>query len=51
MLDDVKRFFVERPSALRACAEPEEIPGGFLATFEDPSDNTIYVLDHSTEES
>jgi catechol 2,3-dioxygenase-like lactoylglutathione lyase family enzyme len=50
VLDDVKRFFAERPAALRANGEPEEIPGGFLATFQDPSGNTIYVMDQSTEE-
>jgi catechol 2,3-dioxygenase-like lactoylglutathione lyase family enzyme len=49
VLDDVKRFFAERPAALRANGEPQEIPGGFLATFQDPSGNTIYVLDQSTE--
>jgi catechol 2,3-dioxygenase-like lactoylglutathione lyase family enzyme len=50
VLDDVKRFFADRPAALRADAEPDEIPGGFLATFQDPSGNTIYVMDQSTEE-
>ena len=50
MLDDVKRFFAERPAALEAGGEPDEIPGGFLATFQDPSGNTIYVMDQSTEE-
>jgi predicted enzyme related to lactoylglutathione lyase len=50
VVDDVKRFFAERPGALRANAEPDEIPGGFMATFQDPSGNTIYVMDQSTEE-
>jgi catechol 2,3-dioxygenase-like lactoylglutathione lyase family enzyme len=50
VLDDVKRFFAERPAALRASAEPDEIPGGFLAMFQDPSGHTIYVMDQSTEE-
>ena len=50
VLDDVKRFFAERPAALRANGEPDEIPGGFLATFQDPSGNTIYVMDQSTEQ-
>ncbi len=49
--DDVKRFFAERPAALSASSEPDEIPGGFLATFEDPSGNVIYVMDQSTEEA
>lgn len=50
VVDDVKRFFAERPAALRADAEPEEIPGGFMATFQDPSSNIIYVMDQSTDE-
>jgi catechol 2,3-dioxygenase-like lactoylglutathione lyase family enzyme len=50
VLDDVKRFYAERPPALRASAEPDEIPGGFLATFQDPAGNTIYVMDQSTEQ-
>jgi catechol 2,3-dioxygenase-like lactoylglutathione lyase family enzyme len=49
VLDDVRQFFAERPAALRARAEQDEIPGGFLATFQDPSGNTIYVMDQSTE--
>jgi catechol 2,3-dioxygenase-like lactoylglutathione lyase family enzyme len=50
VVDDARRFFSERPDALRASAEPDEIPGGFLARFQDPSGNTIYVMDQSTEE-
>jgi catechol 2,3-dioxygenase-like lactoylglutathione lyase family enzyme len=50
VVDDVKRFFAERPAAFSANGEPEEIPGGFLATFQDPSGNTIYVLDQATED-
>jgi catechol 2,3-dioxygenase-like lactoylglutathione lyase family enzyme len=30
-------------------SEPQEIPGGYLATFEDPSGNTIYVMDQSLD--
>ena len=30
-------------------SEPQEIPGGYLAIFEDPSGNTIYVMDQSTD--
>jgi catechol 2,3-dioxygenase-like lactoylglutathione lyase family enzyme len=50
VVDDAKRFFAERPAALRANGEPEEIPGGFQATFQDPSGNTVYVMDQSTDE-
>ena len=28
---------------------PSEIPGGFLATYQDPGGATIYVMDQSTE--
>jgi hypothetical protein len=37
VLDDVRRFNAQRPRGLRVTAEPQEIPGGYLATFEDPS--------------
>jgi catechol 2,3-dioxygenase-like lactoylglutathione lyase family enzyme len=49
VLDDVRRFDADRPSRLRVGSEPEEIPGGYLATYEDPSGNTIYVMDQSLE--
>jgi predicted enzyme related to lactoylglutathione lyase len=48
--DDAKGFYAKRPAALGANGEPDEIPGGFLATFHDPSGNTIYVMDQSTAE-
>jgi predicted enzyme related to lactoylglutathione lyase len=47
--ESVKRFVEERPPALRITSGPDEIPGGFIATLEDPSGNTIYVMDQSTE--
>ena len=50
VLDDAKQFFANRPAALRADGEPDEIPGGFLATFQDPTGNTLYVMDQSTAE-
>jgi len=49
VLDDVKRFNAERPDGLRVTSEPQEIPGGYFATFEDPSGNTIYVMDQSLD--
>jgi predicted enzyme related to lactoylglutathione lyase len=51
VVDDVKAFHAARPSELRVTMEPEPIPGGFLATFEDQSGNTIYVMDQSTDTS
>lgn len=49
VLDDVQRFNGQRPRGLRVRSEPQEIPGGYLAAFEDPSGNTIYVMDQSLE--
>jgi catechol 2,3-dioxygenase-like lactoylglutathione lyase family enzyme len=49
VLDDVRRFDAERPGRLRAASAPEAIPGGYLATYEDPSGNTIYVMDQSLD--
>jgi predicted enzyme related to lactoylglutathione lyase len=31
--------------------EPSEIPGGFLATYQDPGGATIYVMDQSTDQN
>lgn len=47
VVDSVHDFHTGRPSELRISAEPEAIPGGFMATFQDQSGNTIYVLDQS----
>jgi predicted enzyme related to lactoylglutathione lyase len=47
VVDSVHEFDKGRPSELRTSMEPEAIPGGFLATFEDQSGNTIYVMDQS----
>jgi catechol 2,3-dioxygenase-like lactoylglutathione lyase family enzyme len=47
VVDSVHDFHAGRPSELRISMEPEAIPGGFMATFEDQSGNTIYVIDQS----
>ena len=49
VVDDVRRFNAQRPSGLRVTSEPQEIPGGYLAIFEDPSGNAIYVMDQSQD--
>jgi hypothetical protein len=49
VVESVARFSAERPATLRTHAEPSEIPGGFMATYEDPAGNRIYVLDQSAE--
>jgi catechol 2,3-dioxygenase-like lactoylglutathione lyase family enzyme len=50
VVESVERFADERPAALRPCGGATEIPGGFLATYEDPTGNRIYVMDQSTED-
>ena len=47
VVESVHDFHTGRPSELRIKTEPEGIPGGFMATFEDQSGNTIYVMDQS----
>lgn len=49
VVDSVQEFHAGRPSELRTSAEPSAIPGGFMATYEDESGNTIYVLDQSED--
>ena len=49
VVESVHDFHTGRPSELRITSEPEAIPGGFLATYEDQSGNTIYVMDQSED--
>jgi catechol 2,3-dioxygenase-like lactoylglutathione lyase family enzyme len=51
VVESVQRFHAERPSELAVREEPQEIPGGFMATYEDSSGNPIYVLDQAMESS
>ncbi|HEX6354153.1 VOC family protein [Actinophytocola sp.] len=51
VVDSVKDFHTARPEALVVVAEPSEIPGGFLATYQDPGGGTIYVMDQSTDQT
>jgi catechol 2,3-dioxygenase-like lactoylglutathione lyase family enzyme len=51
VVESVEKFHAGRPGALTTRAEPQEIPGGFMVTYEDPSGNTIYVLDQVLESS
>ncbi len=51
VVESVERFHADRPSELGVREEPQEIPGGFLATYEDASGNPIYVMDQSLDES
>ena len=49
VVDNVHDFHTRRPSELRIRMEPEAIPGGLMATYEDQSGNTIYVIDQSED--
>jgi catechol 2,3-dioxygenase-like lactoylglutathione lyase family enzyme len=51
VVESVERFHAERPADLRTREEPQEIPGGFMATYEDTSGHPIYVLDQALESS
>lgn len=49
VVDKVHDFHASRPSELRIKVEPDAIPGGYMATYEDSSGNPIYVLDQSED--
>ena len=51
VVDSVETFHAERPDELRTREEPQEIPGGSMATYEDTSGHPIYVLDQALESS
>jgi catechol 2,3-dioxygenase-like lactoylglutathione lyase family enzyme len=51
VVESVDKFHAERPSELGVRDEPQEIPGGFMATYEDPAGNPIYVMDQALESS
>lgn len=49
VVDSVEAFHAGRPESLAVLDGPTEIPGGFLATYQDPGGGTIYVMDQSTD--
>jgi catechol 2,3-dioxygenase-like lactoylglutathione lyase family enzyme len=51
VVDSVTAFHDARPAALVVVEEPSEIPGGYLATYQDPAGATLYVMDQSTDQS
>jgi len=51
VVDSVEAFHTDRPATLGVIEAPAEIPGGFLATYQDPGGGIIYVLDQSTDQS
>ena len=49
VVESVHDFHSGRPSGLQTTAEPDAIPGGFMATYADQSGNAIYVMDQSED--
>ena len=49
VVDSVEAFHAARPEVLEVIEAPGEIPGGFLATYQDPAGGTMYVMDQSTD--
>ncbi len=49
VVDSVEAFHAAKPEALNVIAAPAEIPGGFLATYQDPGGTIIYMMDQSTD--
>jgi catechol 2,3-dioxygenase-like lactoylglutathione lyase family enzyme len=51
VVDSVETFHSARPETLAVVDGPAEIPGGFLATYQDPGGAFIYVMDQSTDQN
>lgn len=49
VVEGVLTFHADRPTALAVLTEPTEIPGGFLAMYQDPSGIVLQVMDQSTD--
>ena len=49
VVDSVQAFHGARPESLAVLEAPSEIPGGFLATYQDPGGAILYVMDQSTD--
>ena len=49
IVDSVVAFHAGKPDGLGVLEEPNEIPGGFMATYQDPGGMVVYVMDQSTD--
>ena len=49
VVDSVEAFHATRPETLTVIEDISEIPGGFMATYQDPGGATIYIMDQSTD--
>jgi catechol 2,3-dioxygenase-like lactoylglutathione lyase family enzyme len=51
VVDSAMAFHAARPETLAVVEAPSEIPGGFLAIYQDPGGATIHVMDQSTDQN
>jgi catechol 2,3-dioxygenase-like lactoylglutathione lyase family enzyme len=49
VVDSVEAFHASRPETLAVIEAPGEIPGGFMATYQEPGGAVIYVMDQTTD--
>jgi catechol 2,3-dioxygenase-like lactoylglutathione lyase family enzyme len=49
VVDSVEMFHAPRPEALAVVEDVSEIPGGYMATYQDPGGAILYVMDQSTD--
>jgi catechol 2,3-dioxygenase-like lactoylglutathione lyase family enzyme len=49
IVESVTDFHQNIPAGLEVLEEPSEIPGGFMATYQDPNGMTIYVMDQASD--
>jgi hypothetical protein len=49
VVDSVEKFHAQRPDSLAVLNGPSEIPGGFLAVYQDPGGATFQVMDQSMD--
>lgn len=49
VVESVESFHATHPESLTVIDEVAEIPGGYMAVYQDPCGATIYVLDQSTD--
>ena len=49
VVDSVATFHSDRPESLTVLDGPSEIPGGFLAVYQDAGGTVLQVMDQSTD--
>lgn len=49
VVDSVEEFHAGRPASLAVLEEPSKIPGGFMATYQEPGGAIIYLMDQATD--